>query len=122
MPDDEFERALQAAAEILRASSHVVSLVGAGLSAESGIPTYRGSSGVWTKFGEPTIDGWDLFCASPEEWWKLALDPGAAMSEFSKAIDAAEPNAGHLALADLERMGRLRHIITQNIDNLHRRA
>ncbi len=116
------ERSLQAAADVLRRSQHVVALVGAGLSAESGIPTYRGTGGVWTRFGEPTIDGWDLFSADPEGWWKLALEPSASMSDFSRAIDVAQPNAGHHAMADLERMGRLRHIITQNIDNLHRRA
>jgi NAD-dependent deacetylase len=122
MPAPELERALQDAADILGRSQHVVALVGAGLSAESGIPTYRGTGGLWTKFGEPTIDGWDLFSVDPAEWWKQALDSTAATSEFSRAIDAAEPNAGHLAMAELERMGRLRHIITQNIDDLHRRA
>jgi NAD-dependent deacetylase len=116
------ERSFQDAADILRRSQHVVALVGAGLSAESGIPTYRGGGGVWTKFGEPTIDGWDLFSTDPAEWWRHALDQSSAMTDFSKAIDAAEPNAGHLAMAELERMGRLKHIITQNIDNLHQRA
>ena len=53
----EVATALRAAAALLRHSRHAVALVGAGLSAESGIPTYRGSGGVWTKFGEPTIDG-----------------------------------------------------------------
>jgi NAD-dependent deacetylase len=118
----DLEGALQEAASILRRNQHVVALVGAGLSAESGIPTYRGTGGAWTKFGEPTIDGWELFSADPEEWWKQALDSRAAVSEFARAIDAAEPNAGHLAMAELEGMGRLRHIITQNIDDLHRRA
>ena len=116
------ERSLQDAADILRGSQHAVALVGAGLSAESGIPTYRGSGGVWTRFGEPTIDGWDLFSTDPGEWWRHALDETAALSEFSRAIDSALPNAGHLAMAELERMGKLRHIITQNIDNLHQRA
>lgn len=116
------ERSLQDAADVLRQSQHVVALVGAGLSAESGIPTYRGTGGLWTRFSEPTIDGWDLFRDHPEQWWRRALDQAAEMSEFSRAIDAAEPNAGHHAMADLERMGRLRHIITQNIDNLHQRA
>ncbi len=116
------ERSLQDAANILRASNHTVALVGAGLSAESGIPTYRGSGGVWTKFGEPTIDGWDLFTRDPEAWWRCALDESATQSGFSRALAAAQPNAGHRAMAELERMGKLRHIITQNIDNLHQRA
>jgi NAD-dependent deacetylase len=116
------ERSLQDAADVLRRSQHAVALAGAGLSAESGIPTYRGTGGLWTRFAEPTIDGWDLFSADPEEWWKRALEPSASMSEFSRALDAAQPNPAHHAMADLERMGRLRHIITQNIDNLHRSA
>ncbi len=107
---------------MLRASRHAVALAGAGLSAESGIPTYRGTGGVWTKFGEPTIDGWELFSTDPEGWWRHAIDSASATSEFSRAIDAAQPNAGHHAMTELEQMGRLRHVITQNIDDLHRRA
>ncbi|HEY5476016.1 MAG TPA: NAD-dependent deacylase [Tepidiformaceae bacterium] len=113
---------IREAAETIRGCHHAVALVGAGLSAESGIPTYRGTDGIWTKFGEPTIDGWELFRRDPEQWWRDALDRKNRRSEFSTAIESAEPNAGHLALAELERMGRLQHIITQNIDNLHQRA
>lgn len=116
------ERAIAEAAALLREASHAVALTGAGLSAESGIPTYRGTGGVWTRFGEPTIDGWDLFCADPATWWREALDHSRTGSEFSEAIEQAEPNAGHLAMAELERMGRLAHVITQNIDNLHEDA
>jgi NAD-dependent deacetylase len=115
-------QAIEATAHVLRKSSHTVALTGAGLSAESGIPTYRSAGGIWTKFGEPTIDGWDLFTTDPAEWWRLAMSPEAVMSEFSRAIDSAEPNAGHLAMAELEAEGLLQHVITQNIDNLHRRA
>ncbi|MCC7365964.1 MAG: NAD-dependent deacylase [Dehalococcoidia bacterium] len=110
------------AARLLRRSTHAIALVGAGLSAESGIPTYRGTGGLWTKFGEPTIDGWDLFLTDPALWWREALDGRHAESAFAKAIDSASPNPGHHALAELEHMGRLAHIITQNIDDLHRKA
>jgi NAD-dependent deacetylase len=120
--DPSLEQALDDAAAILRTSAHVVALTGAGLSAESGIPTYRGSGGVWTKFGEPTIDGWDLFRSNPAAWWEEALHPDHQLSDFAKALEAAVPNAGHLAMAELERLGRLSHVITQNIDNLHRVA
>ncbi|MBN9493713.1 NAD-dependent deacylase [bacterium] len=113
---------LTEAAALLRHARHAVALTGAGLSAESGIPTYRGSGGIWTRFGEPTIDGWDLFCADPAGWWRAALEHNAVGSEFAAAIDSAVPNSGHLALAELERMGHLAHVITQNIDNLHEDA
>lgn len=115
----ELEDAVFVAAELIRRSSHVVALTGAGLSAESGIPTYRGADGLWTRFGEPTIDGWELFCSNPTEWWEHAVAARAEGSDFGRAIDAASPNDGHLAMAELEAMGRLTHVITQNIDNLH---
>lgn len=118
MRDHDIDVAIRTAANLLRRSHHAVALTGAGLSAESGIPTYRGTGGVWTKFGEPTIDGWDLFCTNPEAWWEHALEHRVGGSEFSEAIDRAVPNAGHYAMAELEHMGRLAHVITQNIDNL----
>jgi len=117
----DLEEVIAQAADLMRASNHTVALVGAGISAESGIPTYRGTGGLWTKFGEPTIDGWELFNRDPEEWWRQAIARRAG-SEFSQAIEEARPNAGHVAMADLEKMGRLAHIITQNIDNLHQAA
>lgn len=120
--DTDLVEPLAVAAALLLQSSYTVALTGAGLSAESGIPTYRGTGGVWTKFSDPSIDGWDLFVSDPVAWWEAALHPGAAMTEFAQAIEAAEPNAGHISMAKLEEMGHVRHIITQNIDNLHRRA
>lgn len=122
MTPGDLDSALKAAAALFRRSTYAVALTGAGLSAESGIPTYRGPDGVWTKFGEPTIDGWDLFCTDPEAWWKLSIEHRVGGSEFSEAIDRAAPNPGHYAMADLEHMGRLAHVITQNIDNLQNTA
>ncbi|MEO6398703.1 MAG: NAD-dependent deacylase [Tepidiformaceae bacterium] len=118
---EELATAIRAAAALFRRSRHAVALSGAGLSAESGIPTYRGVDGLWTKFGEPTIDGWEMFCSDPREWWEHALERREG-TEFGRAIERAEPNPGHTAMADLEAMGRLAHVITQNIDNLHQRA
>lgn len=113
---------LATTAALLLKARHTVALTGAGLSAESGIPTYRGTGGVWTRFSDPSIDGWELFASDPVAWWEAALHPGAAMTEFAQAIESAEPNPGHIAMAELESMGYIAHIITQNIDNLHRRA
>ena len=122
MSDGEVHASLVAAAVILQGSSHTVALVGAGLSAESGIPTYRATGGLWTRFGEPTIDGWDLFCADPAAWWDEALAGEHRMSEFSVAISSAVPNNGHVAMAEMEAEGKLAHVITQNIDNLQQQA
>ena len=120
--DAQAESALRDAAYAIRRSLHAVALTGAGLSAESGIPTYRGPDGIWSKFGEPTIDGWDLFNEDPKAWWQHAIEHRVGGSAFSEAIDKAVPNPGHYAMADLEHMGRLAHVITQNIDNLQQVA
>lgn len=122
MIDAALDRSLKDAAALFRRSHYAVALTGAGLSAESGIPTYRGTGGVWTRFGEPTIDGWDLFCQDPEAWWKISIEHRVGGSEFSEAIDRAVPNPAHYAMAELEHMGRLAHVITQNIDNLQNTA
>ena len=118
------EMAADAAARIIGASDHVLALVGAGMSAESGIPTFRGTGGLWTKIGEPSMNGYQDLLRDPIVWWRNQLDPESdpARTEFREAIDAAEPNSGHYALVELERMGVLRMTITQNVDNLHTRA
>ena len=119
-----YETAIEKSVEIINSSKYVVALVGAGLSAESGIPTFRGSGGLWTRVGEPSSNEYERFLHDPVEWWKRQLDPDSdpARAEFRAAIDSAEPNAGHFALVDMERLGVLRMTITQNVDNLHARA
>ena len=122
MGDD--ERAIERAAELIGASNHAVALVGAGLSAESGIPTFRGAGGLWTRLGEPSMNGYQQFLRDPARWWEHQLNPEAdpARTEFREAIDRAEPNDGHYALAAMERLDVLKMTITQNVDNLHVRA
>lgn len=114
--------AIAQAAEVLARSTHAVALSGAGLSAESGIPTFRGANGLWTRFGEPTADPWKLFNEDPATWWRDSLAQREGRGEFAMAVAAAKPNAGHLAMAELEATGRLAHVITQNVDDLHRQA
>ena len=120
----DIEVALQKAAELVNDSGYVVALVGAGLSVESGIPTFRGSGGLWTRVGEPSMNGYEQFLRDPVRWWQHQLNPDAdpARTEFREAIDSAEPNPGHYALVRMERLGILRMTITQNVDNLHVRA
>lgn len=117
-----FEQQLERAAEIVAQSSYLIALVGAGLSKESGIPTFRGGDGLWDKHGEPPMDGYQRFLADPARWWAQRLAEQERMSDFGKAIEEAKPNPGHVALAEMERLGLLKHIITQNIDNLHQEA
>lgn len=114
--------ALATAAAILARSKRTVVLAGAGMSKESGIPTFRGDGGLWTVNGEPPMNQYDTFAMDPKRWWERRVEEAAIPGEFALAIEAAEPNAGHRGLAALEEMGAVRHLITQNIDDLHRRA
>jgi NAD-dependent deacetylase len=103
--------------EWLRQASAVTVLTGAGISTDSGIPDFRGPQGVWTKDpGAAAMSAIDVYVADPEvrrRTWRSRRDHPAW---------SAEPNAGHRALVALERAGRLRAIITQNIDGLHQKA
>ena len=109
----------RAAQHILR-SKHVVALVGAGMSAESGVPTFRGPGGLWTKKGEPDMRGYEAFTRDPKLWWENRLKPqDPDMEEFTRALEQGKPNPGHVALSEMEREGFLGYIVTQNVDNLH---
>lgn len=95
-------------------------LTGAGISADSGIPTYRGTDGIWvkgTKFHKPEEFGtFEYFKENPEEVWQYSLFR-------KKMFENALPNQSHFELVEIENLLQDRfHLITQNIDNLHRRA
>jgi NAD-dependent deacetylase len=113
--------ALELAANLLASSTHTVVLAGAGMSKESGIPTFRGEGGRWTINGEPPLNQYDTFSQDPGLWWQRRLEQGRS-DAFAQALEQSEPNDGHRALAELEDIGIVSHLITQNIDDLHRRA
>ena len=117
--DDE---AIEAAAEALLRARYPIALTGAGLSVESGIPPFRGPGGLWTRHGEPPMNGYQTFLADPKRAWQQRLDPQGPMRELFERLTAARPNPGHLALVELEELGLLRCTVTQNIDDLHRVA
>jgi NAD-dependent deacetylase len=105
------------AARLIAAARRVVVLTGAGISTDSGIPDFRGPQGVWTL--NPKAERmFDIhhYRADPEvrrlSW----------QSRLAHPAWRAEPNAGHRAIADFERSGRLHALVTQNIDGLHQRA
>jgi NAD-dependent deacetylase len=122
MADEIDESRLREAARLLMEASYVVALTGAGMSVESGIPPFRGPGGIWTKYGEPPMDQYQQFLADPKKYWLERTQPSGPMAEFREVLLKASPNPGHYALAELESMGVVKSIITQNIDNLHQAA
>ncbi|MDP2918858.1 MAG: NAD-dependent deacylase [Dehalococcoidia bacterium] len=110
---------IERAAQILLKSKYVICLTGAGISVESGIRPFRGPGGLWTELGEPPMDGYQRFVRDPKAHWEEIMKRGSRTSEFARAIGEAKPNPAHTALAELEQMGLLKYLITQNIDNLH---
>jgi len=111
------------AAELVLRAESVVALTGAGLSVESGIPPFRGPGGLWTKYGEPPLDGYQRFLRDPRAAWQERLAPRQSWATaLHETLGRARPNAGHAALARLEQLGRCDALITQNVDDLHRQA
>ncbi len=111
---DEKIRSLQ---EILRESSNIVFFGGAGVSTESGIPDFRSVDGLYHikyKYPPETIISHSFFVRDPEEFYRFYKD--------KMLLEGAKPNAAHLALAKLEQMGKLKAVVTQNIDGLHQAA
>ena len=117
---------IRRAAALIDRARCVVALAGAGLSAGSGIPTYRGPGGLWTQHGTPPLLSYQEFASDPAAWWQKRLDaevdPSHPVYQMKQAVDRAVPNAGHLALAEMERRGILRCVITQNVDDLQNAA
>ncbi len=121
--DERLDAQLARVAEELCSARYVVAFTGAGMSVESGIPPFRGEGGLWTKYGEPPMDGYQKFMADPAEAWREQLNPSAPWAiGLAETLGNAKPNDGHHALAELERRGIVKSVITQNVDDLHRQA
>ncbi len=110
---------LDAARAIIEAR-YPIALTGAGMSVESGIPPFRGPGGLWTKYGEPPMNGYQIFLSDPKKAWEDRIR--RQNDELWGPLKVAKPNPGHTSLAELEAMGVLRFLITQNVDDLHRQA
>jgi NAD-dependent deacetylase len=106
---------VDALAQLIRERQPCVALTGAGVSTESGIPDFRSSEGLWAEFDPTEYATIDAFRRDPEKVWRFYRP------RYAMLVDA-EPNAGHLALAELERRGLVEAVITQNIDLLHERG
>ena len=103
------------AVELIRTCQPAVAFTGAGISVESGIPTFRGPGGLWETV-DPIFIEIRYFRSNPKESWEKIRDI------FYRYFGQAEPNAAHRFLARLEERGLLHAVITQNIDNLHQDA
>jgi NAD-dependent deacetylase len=100
---------------LARPASRIAVFTGAGISTESGIPDYRGPGGVWERNAPPTVGDFRRNEETRRRYW-------AERRERYPQLRATQPNAGHFALARLQRAGRVAEIVTQNIDGLHQKA
>ena len=108
---------VEALREIVKKSNNIVFFGGAGVSTESGIPDFRSTDGLYHQeyaYPPETILSHTFFMAEPEEFFRFYRAKMLALD--------AEPNAAHLKLAEWERMGKCRAVVTQNIDGLHQAA
>ncbi len=98
----------------LKKAEKIVFVTGAGISQESGIPTFRGKDGLWRKYDAMKLATIDAFYEDPKLVWEW-------YEERRQNILAAKPNPGHTAIAELEKHKQV-HVLTQNVDGLHQRA
>jgi NAD-dependent deacetylase len=99
----------------LKDAESIVFFTGAGISAESGIPTFRGKEGLWNKFRPEELASFDAFIKNPELVWEW-------YNYRRKIVHEAKPNAAHLTIAEMQNHFKDVTVVTQNVDNLHRRA
>ena len=115
---------LDRAAELIAESKYVVVMTGAGMSVESGIPPFRGTNGLWTKYGTPSMNGYRQFRADPEAYWDRQINAqiDEHILELRESLRNAKPHDGHFALVGLVNCGYVKSVITQNIDGLDLKA
>lgn len=110
------QRKIEQAAALIASSKYVIALTGAGISTSSGIPDFRSpGSGLWEKVNPMLVASSFSFRLQPQAFYEWARP-------LARKLLEAEPNPAHRALAELEEMGVLKAVITQNIDNLHQKA
>jgi len=106
---------IQKLAHLLINSKNCIAFTGAGISVASGIPSFRGEDGIWSKY-DPNILELSNYYSNPKLCWKFIKEI------FYDNLQGIEPNKGHYALTELQKMGLLKNIYTQNIDNLHQKS
>ncbi|MFQ5831658.1 MAG: NAD-dependent protein deacylase [Candidatus Thorarchaeota archaeon] len=106
---------IELARELVKKSTKMSALTGAGISVDSGIPDFRSEGGLWERYDPHEYATYESFLRDPSRFWTMG-------QELAEVLLKAKPNEAHLQLAKLEKEGRLLAIITQNIDNLHQAA
>jgi len=106
---------VRALAGLVRSHQPCVVLTGAGISTESGIPDFRSPTGIWARYDPMEVATIEAFRRDPARVWEF-------YARRLCVVGAVEPNPGHLAIAELERRGLVRAVVTQNVDGLHQRA
>jgi NAD-dependent deacetylase len=106
---------LQKAADAIRRSKYSIAFTGAGISVESGVPPFRGENGIWQRYDPKSLE-LGFFMNNPEASWQVIREL------FYNFFGSAKSNPAHFALAEMEKAGLLKCVITQNIDNLHQQA
>ena len=101
--------------EIIKNSTNIVVFTGAGHSTESGIADFRSEGGLWSRYDPSIYASYYYFLQDPSKFWQMH-------KELIEILVNAEPNPGHYAIAELEKLGKVTAIVTQNIDMLHQRA
>jgi NAD-dependent deacetylase len=115
--EDGVTRQIEQIAQWITESKRTVAFSGAGLSTESGIPDFRSPGGVWDRYNPEDFYFQNFLAseASREKYWQMA-------TEMYEPMKKAQPNLAHLAIAEMEKLGKLDCVITQNIDGLHFKA
>jgi len=106
------QKSIDEAARILMDSKLTIALTGAGISVESGIPDFRSAEGLWATYDPAEYATIQAFRSDPEKVWHM-------LREMDEVVGRAKPNEAHTGMGELEQMGCLHCVITQNVDNLH---
>lgn len=109
------DKVYDGAAEAVRKTTNVIAVTGAGISVESGVPDFRSANGLWAKYPPQEYATIDAFYYNPDKVWEMWYT-------LAENLGDVRPNPAHYALAQLEEMGHLKAVITQNIDALHQAA
>lgn len=110
-----YQEKIKKTCELIKNSKYAVAFTGAGISTESGIPDFRSPGGLWQRFRIVTYQEFIYDRKAREEFWRMK-------KELIQHLINAKPNNAHIALAELGKMGFIKHVITQNIDGLHQMA